>query len=128
MKKQPHILKYLKFNKVVNCLPELKKLANAKSDKQRVVILSQVNDCVINAISEIAKNCLHSKIPLRNCDFKSLKSYQHILRLLQDSSLSTNKRKQIIIQNGGFLSFLIRPAIALISTVLAEYVGKRLIK
>jgi len=125
MKKQYHLLNYLKFKKVLICLPSLEKLANAKTDKERKKLISDSKDCVIDAISEIALNCLNENIPLKSCDFDKLVKYKNILRKL--SSPSTIKtRKRIINQNGGFLSILIRPAISLIAGLLGSYIGKKI--
>src|SRR5260370_20972766 len=121
------ILKYLKFDKVLNCASELEKLANIKDIKKRKLLIKNAEECVIDAISEIALNCLNGKIPLRDCNFKSLSKYQFILRKISKID-SVNKRKKLISQTGGFLSLLIPPALSLISSVVGGYISKRLTK
>jgi hypothetical protein len=120
------LLKYLKFNKILNCLQELEKLSSAPI-KERKRLLLEFNDCVIDAISEIALNCLKGNIPLKSCDFKKLKKHQNILRIISQPN-KIKYRRNILIQKGGFLNILLAPALSLIATLVGEYIGKRIAK
>ena len=127
MKSRTPLLKYLKFNKVLNCAPVLDKITKTKNSKLRNKYLKDANDCVIDAISEIAKNCLTGNVPLKTCDFKQLSKYQKLLRKLSKKS-PVVKRRNLIIQSGGFIPFLIPPALSLIASVVGELIGKRIRK
>ena len=126
MKNRMLLLKYLKFNKILNCLQELEKLSSADI-KERKKLLLEFNDCVIDAISEIALNCLKGNIPLKSCDFKKLKEHQNILRIISQPN-KVKYRRNILIQKGGFLNILLAPALSLIATLVGEYIGKRIAK
>ena len=121
------ILNYLKFDNVLKCAKELENLAKVKDFKNKKVLIKNAEDCVIDAISEIALNCLNGRIPLRDCDFKSLIKYQTVLRKISKIG-PVNKRKRLISQTGGFLNLLIPPALSLIASVIGGYLSKRLTK
>ena len=123
MKKPLRTLRYLKFYNVLKCAHELKALQRSKNSSTRQKCLQTAKDCLINAISEIAKNCLAGNIPLKNCDFQ----YKNLLKnLSKKSSIAT--RKKLIIQNGGLLNVLLPPAFALLSNVVANYIAKKYLK
>ena len=103
------------------------KITKTKNSKLRNKYLKEANNCVIDAISEIAKNCLIGNVPLKTCDFKKLRKYQKLLRKLSKKS-PVVKRRNLIIQRGGFISFLIPPALSLIASVVGELIEKKIKK
>ena len=124
MKTQFHLLKYLKFRNVLKCTIELDKLVKEKNTTERIKLLKEVKDCVIDAISEIAKNCLVGNIPLTKEDFDKLSKYQNILRLISKPS-TVEKRRNIIIQRGGgFIDTLIPAALILITYIINNLIEK----
>ena len=125
MKNSSHLLKYLKFQSVLNCSKELDRLSKAKNKKDLKKFIREAEECVINAISEIAKNCIYGNIPLNKCDFRKLSKYQGILRKISKKSSVSNRRK-LINQKGGFLSLLIPPALSLIASVIGGLINKKL--
>ena len=127
MKNRMHLLNYLKFNSVLKCSKELKNISNSKNEKLRNKLIRVSRDCVINAISEIAKNCLSGNIPLKDCDFNSLLKYQNLLRQISKKS-TIGKRRKLLIQKGGVLQFLIPPALSLLATVIGNLIQKKSIK
>jgi hypothetical protein len=117
---------WLKCDKVLNCVKELHQLSKTKNPKQKEKLIKEAQACVINAISEIAKNCLLGNIPLTSCSYKQLAKYQKVLRAISKKSASIKRRKDLIIQNGGFLSLLIPPALSLIASVVGNLINKRI--
>jgi hypothetical protein len=115
-----HLLNYTKFNKVLKCSSELHKIHKEKNLGKRIHLIKIAENCVIDAISEIAKNCLLGNIPLSPVDFTNLKKYQQILRKISKST-PIKKRKQLIIQKGGFIETLIPAALALIAYLIKIY-------
>ena len=114
-----HLLRYLKFNKVLKCALELDQLVKETNPLKRANLLEQVKDCVIDAISEIAKNCLSGNIPLSEEDFKNLEKYQKILRIIS-KPCSAEKRRNLIIQKGGFIDSLVPAALLLITVLIKQ--------
>ena len=121
------LLKYLKFNNILICSKELDSLFKEKDINKRKKLLQEAENCVIDAISELAKNCLAGNIPLSTTDFNNLSKYQNILRKISRKS-PENKRRKLLIQNGGVLNVLIPQALMLISTIIGEIIKKRLNK
>lgn len=80
---------------------------------------------MINAISEIAQNCLQGNIPLKKCEFKRLAAYKQVLRRLQKRT-KVKTRRAILNQSGGFLQLLIPPALSFIASILGAYVEKKI--
>jgi hypothetical protein len=95
--------------------------------KERQKLLETFESCVIDAISEIALNCLKGNIPLKSCDFKKLKKYQNVLRIVSKPN-KVSTRRNILIQRGGFLNLLIAPALSLIATLVGDYISKKIKK
>ena len=124
MKTQFHLLNYLKFNKVLKCAVELDKLVKEKDPKNRVNLIKEVKDCVIDAISEIAKNCLAGNIPLSKEDFNNLSKYQHILRLISKPS-PIERRRKFIQRGAGFLDTLLPAALILITYIINEITDEK---
>ena len=122
MKTHIHLLKYLKFNKVLKCAKELDELVNEKNPIERNKLITKVKDCVIDAISEIAKNCLEGNIPLSEENFNNLKKYQSILRLIS-KNIPVKKRRNLIVQKGGFIDLLIPAALCLITVLIKELIN-----
>jgi len=81
----------------------------------------------VNAISEIALNCLKGNVPLNSNIYKKLIRYKNILRQLSKRS-SVIRRKKLINQKGGFLQLLLPPALSLIASIAGEIIGKRIRK
>ena len=114
-----HLLRYLKFSKILKCALELNQLINETDPIKRSELLKQVQDCVIDAISEIAKNCLSGNIPLSEEDFIKLSKYQNLLRIISKPS-PVEKRRKLIIQKGGFIDSLVPAALLLITVLLKQ--------
>lgn len=109
---------------ILKCKSELKNLSKANTIKKRKLILKSFDNCVITAIAEISSNCLSGNVPLSTCNYKKLRKYKTILRQLAKKNISISKKKNIIIQKGGFLNILIPAAISLLTTVIERQFKK----
>lgn len=114
-----------KFKNILNCAKELEVLAKTKNINKRRQLINTFEDCVINAISEVASNCLRGNIPLQKDEFKRLEKYKRVLRKVSKKT-KPKTRRSIINQSGGFISLLIPPALSFIASILASYVGEKL--
>lgn len=114
-----------KFQNILKCSAELDQLAKSRTTNQRRKLIENAEDCLINAISELANNCLSGNFPLNKCQFKKLSKYKNILRKLKKKTKLLTRRK-LLIQNGGFLPFLIPPALSFIASLIAEVIAKKL--
>ena len=118
-----------KLFKLTKCSEELRKIKNCENLKIKKQLINKANNCVIDVISEIAKNCLLGNLPLKTCDFEKLKRYKKQLRLLSKKS-SFSTRKHLINQKGGevFLDILIKQALSLLNSYVNDKLNKKLNK
>ena len=106
---------------VQKCLPTLKKLAQARTRKQREKILAEAKSCIFYAISEISKNTLNGNIVISSAYRKKLIPFRSELRKLPKKSIPLKTRKEIVTQKGGaFLPALLWPAISYLGGKLAD--------
>ena len=102
-----------KLNLLANCSKKIKDSLIKKGEKDLILAL---NECVINT--------LNGNITLSPKDKLKLKKFKYSLRkLLKNKSIQ--KKKKILIQEGGFLQILLPSAISLISTLLETFVQKK---
>ena len=106
------------------CKTELYNISKTSNKEERDLLLKRLDDCVIDAISEISKNCLIDKIPLTQCNFKKIKEYKSTIRELSKKNIPRENKREIIVQQGGFLNILIPSVLSL----LANVIEKRLLK
>jgi len=112
------------MRKIILCKKELIKLNKIKNVKKRNILIIKAKKCLIDAISEISLNCLKGNIPLTQCQYKNLKIYRNILKKLSNRKISLNNKKKLITQNGGFWSYLIPPALSLLSSLAGQTISK----
>jgi len=75
---------------------------------------------LIKTILECVRNTLSGNIPLTKREIGDLKKFKTILRKLLRTSCKLQKKRKIIIQNGGsFLPVLLKPIVA-----AAQYIEK----
>ena len=104
---------------IQKCEKDLIKLNQCKNIKERRKLMKQCDECLTDAVSEIAKNCLIGNLKLKNCELKNLKKYSKILKILSKRN-SYEKRKKLIVQKGGFLQYLIPSALYLLEKFMAK--------
>lgn len=112
---------------ILNCAEELHTLAKIRNEDKRRQKIAEVRDCVIDAISELADNCLRGNIPLNRNRFKKLSQFKQILRKLRRKN-KVKTRRNLLIQQGGvaFLPLLIPPALSLLASVVGHAINKKL--
>jgi hypothetical protein len=104
---------------ISECQEKLKKLINCPNSRKRNNLLRKSKGCLINAISEISKNCLTGNLPLKKSEITKLKKYKKVLRFIANKN-SLKKRRKVILQRGGFLNILIPSALHLLSELLSK--------
>jgi hypothetical protein len=100
---------------------ELKVLRKAKPKLRKSILRAAEND-LITCLSECSHNVLNGNIQLSKKDKKALAKHSKALRALAKRKASTSKRRQILVQKGGFLPALLGPIIAVASTLLSGLV------
>ena len=88
--------------------------------------IEKVENCVINAISEIAENCLRGNIPLNECQFEEIAKYYDLLKKLKQRSTVTTRRRILKQQKGHQLvSALLPTALSFLISVIGPYLERK---
>src|SRR5882757_2590978 len=99
-------------NNIINCIEKLKFIASVKDEKLRKKLLVTLSDnCLYNALNEIAINTVKGNVKLSKKETKKLKKFKFQIKKLSCKTNDSRKKKKLIIQSGGFLPILI-PAVA----------------
>ena len=101
----------------------LKVLSRCKVNIRRAILLNADKD-LIEVICHCIFNLLNGNINLSESDKNRLSLYKLTLRKLVEKS-SVGEKKKILIQNGGFLQFLIPAAITGISSIISSLISSR---
>ena len=99
-------------------------LLSGCKNKLRRAIVSHSNRDQIYAICECVLNVSNGNIHLRGEDFNKLKKYKKLFRKLLDKKSGLKEKKNILIQQGGFLQFLIPAVVSGISSIVAAAISK----
>jgi hypothetical protein len=92
---------------------------------QQKKIIENAENCLINAISELADNCLAGNFPLNKCQFKKLAKYKNILRRLKRKT-KVQTRRRILKQYGGVLPALVVPALGFLASIIGTAISKKI--
>ena len=93
-------------------------LSKLRLKKDRKKLLDTHNSDLVRALCEIIQNVLNGNVKLSPSEIKRLKKYHRDILKIAHKTTSLKKKKQLIIQKGGFLATLIPPAIALLTALL----------
>lgn len=95
------------------------------SPKQRKAFLQHADPQLIKSLCECAANVVKGNVPLSRVQKSKLSRYKKHLRELSNKRLSNKKRKDILIQRGGFLSLILKPIIQSLGGMLLGAVTQR---
>lgn len=94
------------------------RILNACSPPLRKDLLKKFPKSIINCISECCLNTLKGNVPLNTKQKKTLSRHKHTLRLLADKKISVNKKRNVLIQKGGFLNILLPAALSVLTALI----------
>ena len=101
------------FARIKKHIPQLKLLRKA-TPKQRKSILERSNTGLVNCIGECCLNVLNGNVKITKPQRKKLSRHAKTLRALSKRGIPVQKRRKILIQNGGgFLPALLAPILSL---------------
>ena len=91
------------------CLKELKLVMTIKDKRKRLIVLSYLahRKCIYMALREIAMNIIKQNIPLSKRQSNKLSPYAKVIKSLADGVKSKRIKRQLVVQSGGFLPWLI---------------------
>jgi hypothetical protein len=100
----------------------LKEFAKARPDLQRALV-RMADEGVIRAICECADNPLNGNVKLTTKQKRKLARYKSTLRRLVKRGENWKKKRQVIVQSGGFLLPLIAPALSAVAPVIVSVIS-----
>lgn len=103
--------------------PMLWALSTAKP-KVRNLILKSLDAPTIRILAQIAANILHGNIPLLPAQRRKIGRFRRVLAVLRDKYTSIEQKRGALIQQGGFLPFLI-PIISSIAGALVSRIASK---
>ncbi|KAJ8031118.1 hypothetical protein HOLleu_27739 [Holothuria leucospilota] len=81
------------------------------SPRERKAFLQHADQSLITSICECVSNVVKGNVPVSKAQRSKLSRYKKHLRALSDKRLGHPKRREILVQQGGFLSVLLKPVI-----------------
>lgn len=103
-------------------LPVLQLIQKAKPKLRKSILVNCELD-FIKTLNECICNTLQGNIHLSDGEKKKLQKFKSILRKIHQSKGGLNKKREIIVQNGGaFLTHLLAPIVA---AGIAQFVDKK---
>lgn len=103
--------------------PMLLALASAKP-KVRHLILKSLDAYTIRVLAQIAANMLHGNIPLSKVEKRKARKYRRLISILINKYTTTEQKRGALIQQGGFLPFIL----PIVSSLVGGLIGKVLKK
>lgn len=114
----------MKESKALQRKDFLELLARSKTAKRRKLLAQWADKNDLMAVSECIENVLKGNVRLTPLQIKKLRRHKKSLRLLAKKNAAISAKKRAIVQNGGFLPFLLPGIVgALAKTVLPVAIG-----
>lgn len=108
-------------NRVKKNLHFLKVLHSAKPGVRKA-ILQKADKDLIDTICECLHNILRGNLQVSPTVYGKLKRHQKVLREIQAKKTSQKRKKQLLIQHGGFLPALLAPILAIAGSLIDSLV------
>ena len=102
VKSNAHLLKVLS-----ECSPELRKS-----------ILQSASNSLLTSLCECCLNVLNGNVRLTSHQKRKLVRHKHKLRTLADRKVARKRKKQMLIQQGGFIGALLGPVLSTLAGLL----------
>lgn len=90
----------------------------ASNRKHQRALLRRASPGVLKLIAECCLNFCRGRFRLSPAKVRKLRRHRHVIRELAKRRTSSQRRKQLILQKGGFLSLLLPGAVSLLGSLL----------
>ena len=103
-------------------------LLSKATKPQREALINTASYDQIRCICDCAQNFLNENIPFTDTEIKQLLRHQNLIRYLAASKnhRDIKHKKNLIIQNGGFLPLLLTPILTVAGSLLADAISGKL--
>jgi hypothetical protein len=100
-------------------------LSKAKKP-QRIALINTANKDLILCLCDCALNFLNGNIPFTEKEIKKLVRYKNQIRYLaRKDKKDLKKKKEVIVQAGGFLPLLLTPILSLAGSLIADAITSK---
>ena len=113
--KYPHLIKM--SHHIKNNAHLLKVLAEC-SPKLRKSILQKANAGLLRSLCECSLNVLKGNVKLNSHQKRKLSRHKRKLRTLADHKIPNSRKKQLLVQQGGFVGALLGPVLSTLAGLL----------
>ena len=108
---------------------DLLQLLQKATPSQRKHIIEMANGDFIRLLCECCLNVLRGNVPLSPARKRNLKKFAPIIRQVasrKDKNKSLKRKRELLVQQGGFLPALLAPIVSLAGGLIGELVGRHL--
>ena len=102
----------------------LQALKKAKTKKKRQLLLEAGGYPLVKCIGECCHNILHSGVPLSEPVRQHLKKHAKHIREVGDRKVGVKRKKEILLQHGGFLPTLLVPIISAVTGLVGGLLNR----
>ncbi|MCP4364286.1 MAG: hypothetical protein GY800_03185 [Planctomycetes bacterium] len=102
---------------------EILKILKKATPEQRKALLKVADPDLILCLCECVDNILRGNIKLPKKKKDELAKYIKVLRKIQDRTIPKERKRALLVQNGGFLPALLAPIIAIAGSLIGDLVG-----
>jgi hypothetical protein len=99
-------------------------LAKAKPSQRKAILETADNELIL-CLCECILNIINGNIPLKAQELSKLIKHKTNLRHLASLKTPTKRRREILVQKGGFLPAVLMPILGIASQLLADAIIKR---
>jgi hypothetical protein len=110
-------------SRLKNHLEELKVLQKAKPNLRKN-ILKAADNSLIQCLCECSHNILNGNIKLTSGQKKTLKKHRSNIRLLARREGGVRKKRDLLVQSGGFLPALLVPVLSVAASIISSLVAR----
>ena len=102
---------------------ELLKLLKKSKPAQRKAILKFADKELIYCLCECIENTLNGNVKLSSAKHHQLSKSAKVLRKIVDRKTKVPKKRDLLVQHGGFLPALLAPILGVASGLIGDLVG-----
>ena len=105
------------MKRIISRFHNLHNLKDA-NPKLRLAIISNCDKDIVHSISECALNLLRGNVKLSDCQKRKLSKYKVKLRSVVGKRVPLSRKKELIVQRGGFLVPLLSAVLPALASLI----------
>ena len=100
-------------------------IGKTKNKGKRAMLIDYANKEQIEAIAECIDNILQGNVPLTKKETTKLKKHKKAMRVVSDRHSPVKHKRNVLKQDGGFLSTLIPIAVSALGSLVSSLVNNK---